>query len=291
MTGILEDPKTMYPKAEAQQQERPGLSSLMHPEPDYGESTYLGSGKLLDRKVLITGGDSGIGRAVALAFAREGADVVISYLNEDSDAQETARLVTSAGRKAVLAPGDISNEAHSKALIERTVNELGGIDVLVNNAAFQATHESIQDFSTEEWDLTFRTNITAMFWLCKYAEPHLKPGSSVINTASINSFKPKSTLLAYATTKGAIQAFTKGLAELWAEKGIRVNAVAPGPVWTPLIPSTMPEEQVAEFGANTPLKRPGQPAELAPVYVLLASNDGSYITGQIYGVTGGTVLA
>lgn len=291
MTSILEDPTKMYPRAEPQQQARPGSSARMHPRPDYGEATYQGSGKLLNRKALITGADSGIGRAVALAFAREGADVVISYLNEDEDARETERLVTDAGRKAVLAPGDISNEAQCKNLIERTVRELGGIDILVNNAAFQATHESLQDFSTEEWELTFRTNMTAMFWLCKYAEPHLQPGSTVVNTASINSFKPKSTLLAYASTKGAIQAFTKALGELWAEKGIRVNAVAPGPVWTPLIPSTMPVEQVAEFGANTPLKRPAQPAELAPVYVLLASKDSSYITSQIYGVTGGTVLA
>lgn len=291
MTGILEDPKTKYPQVKAQQQERPGYSDALTPAADYGENTYKGSGKLLGRKALITGADSGIGRAVALAFAREGADVVIGYLSEEEDARETERLVTSAGRQAVLARGDISSEAFCKDLIDLSVRQLGGLDILVNNAAYQATHESLQEFSTEEWDHTFRTNIYAMFWLCKYAEPHLKPGSAVVNTASINSYKPKSTLLAYATSKGAIATFTKALGELWAEKGIRVNAVAPGPVWTPLIPSTMPEEQVAEFGKNTPLQRPGQPAELASVYVLLASDDSTYTTGQVYGVTGGTVLA
>jgi len=291
MTAILQDPTTKYPQAEEQQQDRPGFDSQLHPKADHGEKSYQGSGRLKGRKALITGADSGIGRAVAIAFAREGADVVIAYLNEDEDARETERWVTEAGRKAVLAKGDISDESFCKALIEKSAAELGGLDILVNNAAFQATHETIQDFSTEEWDHTFRTNIYAMFWLCKYAEPHLKPGSTVINTASINSFKPKSTLLAYATTKGAIATYTKALGELWAEKGIRVNAVAPGPVWTPLIPSTMPEDQVKEFGSNVPLKRPGQPAELSPVYVLLASDESSYITGQVYGVTGGTVLA
>jgi hypothetical protein len=291
MTAILQDPTTKYPQAEAQQQKRPGQDAKLHPAADHGETSYRGSGKLKGRRALITGADSGIGRAVAIAFAREGADVVVSYLNEDEDARETERWIVEAGRKAVLAKGDISDEAHCKSLIEKAVSELGGLDILINNAAFQATHESIQEFSTAEWDYTFRTNIHAMFWLCKYAEPHLLPGSTVVNTASINSFKPKSTLLAYATTKGAIATYTKALGELWADKGIRVNAVAPGPVWTPLIPSTMPEDQVKEFGQNVPLKRPGQPAELAPVYVLLASDESSYITGQVYGVTGGTVLA
>jgi NAD(P)-dependent dehydrogenase (short-subunit alcohol dehydrogenase family) len=289
-TKEMENPLEEYPKPPYpdQQQAPPGLESELQPVADHGETSYRGSGKLEGRKAIITGGDSGIGRAVAIAFAREGADVVISYLNEDVDAAETARYVEEAGKKAVLIPGDISSEEHCKNLVDKAIEELGGIDILVNNAAFQMTHESLQELSSEELDHTFKTNIYAMFYLCKALEPHLMPGSTVVNTTSVNAYKPSPQLLAYATTKGAIQNFTAGLGQLWAEKGIRVNCVAPGPIWTPLIPSTMPPEKVKKFGQDTPLKRAGQPAELAPVYVLLASHDSSYMTGSTVQVTGGT---
>ena len=236
---------------------------------------------------LITGADSGIGRAVAIAFAREGADVMISYLEEDEDANETARLVEEAGRKAILARGDISDESFARSLVTRAIEECGRLDILVNNAAHQATFEKFEDITSEEWDLTFRTNLYAMFYLSQEAVRHMQPGSTIINTSSINATSPSPTLLAYATTKGAIANFTAGLAGLVAERGIRVNAVAPGPIWTPLIPSTMPSKKVQNFGENTPLKRPGQPAELAATYVLLASDDSSYTTGALYEVTGG----
>ena len=229
----------------------------MRPKPDHGEESYRGSGKLAGKKAVITGADSGIGRAVAIAYAREGADVLIAYLNEHEDAKETRRLVEDAGRKAVLVAGDIGSSKHCRAIVDKAVSELGGIDILVNNAAHQATFNSIEDISDEEWELTFRVNIHAMFYLTKAAVPHMKEGAAIINTASINADKPNPTLLAYATTKGAIQNFTAGLAQLLAEKGIRANAVAPGPIWTPLIPSTMPEDAVEEFGKNVPMKRPG----------------------------------
>jgi hypothetical protein len=289
-TKRMEDPLEQYPTPpyEEQQQAPPGDEDLLQPGADHGELTYKGSGKLLGRKAIITGGDSGIGRAVAIAFAREGADVAISYLNEDDDAQETAKYVEEAGRKALLIPGDISDPQHCKNIIERAVKEFGDIDILVNNAAFQATHNSLQEITPEELDHTFKTNIYSMFYLCQAAEPHFKPGSTVVNTTSVNAYKPSPALLAYASTKGAIQNFTSGLAQLWADKGIRVNCVAPGPIWTPLIPSTMPVEKVQNFGKDTPLKRAGQPAELAPVYVLLASQDSSYMTGSTVQVTGGT---
>ncbi|MEO6720627.1 MAG: SDR family oxidoreductase [Ferruginibacter sp.] len=289
-TKEMENPVEQYPKPpyREQQQRPPGVEKELHPKADHGETTYKGSGKLTGRKAIITGGDSGIGRAVAIAFAREGADVVISYLNEDEDAAETAKYVKQAGRKAVLVPGDISKEAHCNNIIDKAIEELGEIDILVNNAAYQMTHDSLQEITAEELDYTFKTNIYAMFYLCKAAERHLKPGSAVVNTTSVNAYKPSPGLLAYATTKGAIQNFTSGLAQLWAEKGIRVNCVAPGPIWTPLIPSTMPPEKVKNFGDNTPLKRAGQPAELAAVYVLLASQDSSYMTGSTVQVTGGT---
>jgi NAD(P)-dependent dehydrogenase (short-subunit alcohol dehydrogenase family) len=289
-TKKMENPLEQYPTPpfEEQQQAAPGVESKLDPGADHGELTYKGSGKLLGRKAIITGGDSGIGRAVAIAFAREGADVAISYLSEDADAKETAKYVEEAGRKAVLIPGDISSEEHCKKVIKQTVDELGDVDILINNAAFQMSHESLQELTEEELDHTFRTNIYAMFFLCKAAEPHLKPGSTVVNTTSVNAYKPSPGLLAYAATKGAIQNFTAGLAQLWAEKGIRVNCVAPGPIWTPLIPSTMPAEKVKNFGKDTPMKRAGQPAELAPVYVLLASQDSSYMTGSTVQVTGGT---
>ncbi len=294
MTTLLEpqDPKTQEPQPpyNSTSQDAPGSAAALDPIADYGEQTYVGSEQLRDRVALITGADSGIGRAVALAFAREGADVLISYLNEDEDAQETARLVTEAGRKAVAVPGDISQEAHCQALVQRAVDEFGRIDLLVNNAAFQRTYQGIAEISSEEWDYTFRTNIYAMFFLAKAALPHMKPGGAIINTTSIQSYQPDASLLAYATTKGAITNFTKALAEDVAGQGIRVNAVAPGPIWTPLIPSTLPPEQVKTFGQSTPLGRAGQPAELAPVYVLLASPAASYITGQVYGVTGGDPL-
>ncbi|MET0660223.1 MAG: SDR family oxidoreductase, partial [Steroidobacteraceae bacterium] len=273
--------KTSFPKPPfpPQSQTPPGSSERMDPKPDYGEDSYRGSGRLRDMKVLITGADSGIGRAVALAFAREGADVVVSYLNEDEDARETQRLVESAGRKCVLVPGDIAQAAHCRELVRKTVEAFGRIDVLVNNAAHQMTFDSIEEITDEEWDQTFATNISAMFYITKAAVPHMKPGSSIINTASVNADTPNPTLLAYATTKGAIQNFTAGLAQLLAEKGIRANTVAPGPVWTPLIPATMPSEKVQHFGEQVPMKRPAQPCELAPVYVLLASNEASYVSG------------
>jgi NAD(P)-dependent dehydrogenase (short-subunit alcohol dehydrogenase family) len=280
-------PQPPFPQ---QKQEPPGLESEMQPRPDYGEESYQGSGRLQGYGTIITGADSGIGRAVALAFAREGADVLISYLSEDSDAQQTARIVERAGRKAVLVRGDVGREEHCRQVVQRAVQEFGRLDVLVNNAAFQMTHESIEQLSSEEFDYTFRTNIYAMFFLCKAALPHLKEGGSIINTASIQAYEPSPTLLAYAATKGAIVTFTKALAKEAIKKGIRVNAVAPGPIWTPLIPSTMPEQSVEQFGQTTPMQRAGQPAELAPVYVFLASHDASYITGEVIGVTGGRPL-
>ncbi|SFQ54284.1 hypothetical protein SAMN05444277_11939 [Parafilimonas terrae] len=286
----MENPLGQYPKPPQpeQQQPVPGKESEMQPKVDHGETSYKGSGKLKGRKAVITGADSGIGRAVAIAFAREGADVLISYLNEHEDAKETEKWVNEAGRKAVLMPGDIQEEVHCRQIIERAVKELGGIDILVNNAAFQMSHKSIQELSAEEIDRTFRTNVFAMFYLCRLAEPHLRPGSTVVNTTSINAYKPSPGLLAYAATKGAIQNFTAALGQLWAEKGIRVNCVAPGPVWTPLIPSTMPPEKVKNFGKNVPLKRAAQPAELAPAYVLLASQESSYMTSSTIQVTGGS---
>src|SRR4051812_5933509 len=247
--------KSPTPPFLKQKQPMPGLTAEMDPLPDHGEASYKGAGRLVGRKAVITGGDSGIGRAVALAFAREGADVLVSYLNEDEDAQETNRLIVEAGRKAILVSGDIQDPAHCRSIVAKAVAELGGIDVLVNNAAHQASFKEIEDISDEEWELTFRVNIHAMFYLTKAAVPHMKPGSSIINTASINSDTPNPTLLAYATTKGAIQNFTAGLAQLLADKGIRANAVAPGPIWTPLIPSTLPEDAVSNFGKQVPMKR------------------------------------
>jgi NAD(P)-dependent dehydrogenase (short-subunit alcohol dehydrogenase family) len=277
-------PKPPFPR---QQQPMPGLTARMDPIPDHGEVSYKGSGRLAGKRAIITGGDSGIGRAVALAYAREGADLLVAYLSEDEDAQETQKLVEEAGRKIVLVSGDIQEAAHCRAIVDTAVSELGGIDILVNNAAHQASFKEIGDISDEEWELTFRVNIHAMFYLTKAAIPHMKPGSSIINTASINSDTPNPTLLAYATTKGAIQNFTAGLAQLLAEKGIRANAVAPGPIWTPLIPSTMPEDAVVNFGKQVPMKRPGQPAELATAFVMLADPLSSYVSGATIAVTGG----
>jgi len=286
------NPLTQYPKPPFPQRhiDPPGLESQMDPKPDYGEQSYRGSNRLAGKAALITGADSGIGRAVALAFAREGADVLISYLDEGEDAQETLRVVRAAGHKAVAVAGDISQETHCQQLVQRAIQEFGKLDILVNNAAFQRTYGSITEIPAEELQYTFATNIFSMFYLCKAAVPHLKDGASIINTSSIEAVQPEPMLLAYAATKGAIVNFTKGLAAEMAPKGIRVNAVAPGPVWTPLIPSTMPTEQVEQFGLQSPMQRPAQPVELAPAYVYLASQESSYVSAQTIGVTGGTPL-
>ena len=287
----MDDPTSNHPQPPMQSQpiDPPGHTDEMAQKPDHGEQSYKGSGRLQGRAAIITGADSGIGRAVAIAFAREGADVLISYLNETDDAEETARWVREAGRRPVLMPGDVSQEGHCREIIQQAVAEFGRLDILVNNAAMQRTHEDISEISSEEWDKTFRTNIYSQFYLCKEAVPHMKPGAAIINTTSINAKNPTPQLLAYATTKGAIANFTAGLAGMLAEKGIRVNAVAPGPIWTPLIPSTMPQEKVESFGKDVPLGRAGQPAELAGAYVLLASDEASYVTGSILPVAGGDI--
>jgi NAD(P)-dependent dehydrogenase (short-subunit alcohol dehydrogenase family) len=259
----------------------------MQPVPDHGEDSYRGSDKLAGKRALITGADSGIGRAVAIAYAREGADLLLSYLDEHEDAAEAKRLVEAAGRKAVLCAGDIPHADHCRKLVQKAVDKLGGIDILVNNAAHQASFKEIDDISDEEWELTFRVNIHAMFYLSKAAVAHMRSGSAIINTTSINADTPNPTLLAYATTKGAVQNFTAGLAQLLADKGIRLNAVAPGPIWTPLIPSTLSEDAVVNFGKHVPMQRPGQPAELATAYVVLADPLSSYIFGATIAVTGG----
>jgi NAD(P)-dependent dehydrogenase (short-subunit alcohol dehydrogenase family) len=271
----------------AQQQDVPGEQSRMTPVPDCGENSYQGTGKLKGKAAVITGGDSGIGRAVAIAFAREGADILISYLSEDKDARETANLVEQAGQRAVLVGGDLDTAAQCRKIIDTAVREFGKIDILVSNAAYQMTHQSLDEISDEEWDYTFKVNIGAMFHLVKAALPHMAPGSSIIGSSSVNSDMPNPTLAPYAATKAAIANFSASLAQMLGEKGIRVNSVAPGPIWTPLIPSTMPPEKVESFGQDTPLGRAGQPAELAPAYVLLASDDGSYISGARIAVTGG----
>ncbi len=281
---MLDYPRPPFPD---QLQPMPGKTAAMSPAPDHGESSYKGSGRLSGKRAVITGGDSGIGRAVAIAYAREGADVLISYLDEHEDARETERLIKEAGRRAVLLAGDIQDAAQCRAVIDKAVSELGGIDILVNNAAHQASFKSIDEISDEEWELTFKVNIHAMFYLTKAAIAHMKPGGCIINTASINSDAPNPTLLAYATTKGAIHNFTAGLAQMLAEKGIRANAVAPGPIWTPLIPSTLSNETVRNFGQQVPMKRPGQPAELATAYVMLADPLSSYVSGATVAVTGG----
>jgi len=271
----------------AQKQDVPGTLGDMDPKPDHGEESYRGSGRLTGKAAVITGGDSGIGRAVAIAFAREGADVLISYLNEHEDAKDTARYVEEAGRKCVLVPGDLADRAHQKTIIPKAVEAFGKVDVLVNNAAFQMSHDSLEEIPDEEWDHTLALNLTAMFTLCKDAVPHMQPGASIINSSSVNSDNPSPNLIAYAMTKAGIANFTASLAQMLAEKGIRANSVAPGPVWTPLIPATMPEEKVESFGQQVPLGRAAQPAELAPVYVLLASDEASYVSGARVAVTGG----
>jgi hypothetical protein len=273
-----------------QQQTPPGTTSDMNPKPDHGEESYQGSGRLEGKRAVITGADSGIGRAVAIAYAREGADVLISYLDEDEDARETARWVEQAGRKAVLVAGDLSEPAHCRQVIERAVQELGGIDILVSNAAFQMSREQIEDIPDDEYHHTIATNLDAFFHLTKAAVPHLGPGGSIIGSSSVNSDMPKPDLLPYAATKAAIANMCAALAQMLGPRGIRANSVAPGPVWTPLIPATMPPDQVESFGTEVPLGRPGQPAELAPVYVLLASDEGSYVSGARVAVTGGNPI-
>ncbi len=279
-------PKPPFPK---QPQDRPGYTHQMDPVPDHGETSYKGFGRLEGRKALITGGDSGIGRAVAIAYAREGADVTINYLDSESkDAQEVVKLIEAEGKKAVAISGDISDESFCKTLVEQAVGQMGGLDILVNNAGRQTAQKSIEDLTTEQFDNTFKVNVYALFWICKAALPHMDAGSAIINTTSIQAFDPSAPLLDYASTKSSIAAFTKALALQVAEKGIRVNAVAPGPFWTPLQPSGGQfQEKIEKFGSSTAFKRPGQPAEVAPLYVLLASQESSYITGEVMGITGG----
>ena len=289
-TERTSDPKEMQskPPFPEKSQDFPGRETEMRVRPDHGEESYRGRGRLVGKTALITGGDSGIGRAAAIAFAREGANVTISYLpQEEADAQETKRWIEEAGQKAYTVAGDIQDERHCRHMIEAIFAEQGHLDILVNNAAYQMTYQSIEEISPEDFDRTFRTNIYSMFYLCKAAIPRMKPGSSIINTTSIQAYEPKPTLLPYAATKAAIANFTKGLSKMVMKQGIRVNAIAPGPVWTPLIPSTMPEEHVKDFGANTSYERPAQPVELAPLYVFLASEDSAYLTGEVLGVTGG----
>jgi len=287
----LQNPVDRYPRPpfEVQQQPWPGLASRMDPRPDHGERSYRGSGRLTGRKALITGGDSGIGRAAAIAFAREGADVAINYLPaEEEDAREVVQLIRDAGRRAVTLPGDIREEAFCTGLVADSVRELGGLDIVVNNAARQVSQASIVDITTEQFDDTFKTNVYAPFWIMRAAVPHLKPGSAIINTASVNSYEPGENIIDYAATKGAIMILTKGLAKQLAAKGVRVNAVAPGPVWTPLqVTGGQAPDNLPNFGANTPMGRPGQPAELAGLFVLLASPEASYSTGQVFAAVGG----
>jgi NAD(P)-dependent dehydrogenase (short-subunit alcohol dehydrogenase family) len=284
------DPKTQGPTPEFPQKkiDPPGSDAELTPRADHGEDSYRGLGRLTDRVALITGGDSGIGRAVALAFAREGADVAISYLpEEEQDAQETRRWIEDAGRRAMTISGDISEEEHCVAMVDRVRRDFGRLDVLVNNAAFQMSRESIEEIATEEFDRVFKTNVYAMFWLCRAALPRMEAGGVIINTASIQAYDPSPMLLAYAATKAAIVNFTKALSQMAMKQSVRVNAVAPGPVWTPLIPATMPESTVKKFGADTAFGRPAQPVELAPLFVFLASNEARFVTGEVYGATGG----
>jgi len=290
-----QEPTTQYPQPQypeqTQMDQHPGHEQEMGPKPDYGYETYRGSGRLEGKKAVITGGDSGIGRAVALAFAREGADVLISYLEEEeADADETAGVVEEAGRRCVKVPGDIVDEAQCQAVIQKAVDEFGQIDVLVNNAAHQMTVNGIADISTELLDRTFKTNIYAMFWMVKAALPHMPEGGSIINVGSIQAYQPSPPLLPYSSTKGAITTFTKGLAQEVVQYGLRANTVAPGPVWTPIIPASMPADTVSQFGGTSPMGRPAQPAELAPAFVFLASQEASYVNGETLGVTGGQPL-
>jgi NAD(P)-dependent dehydrogenase (short-subunit alcohol dehydrogenase family) len=291
-TNALEDPTTKYPKPpfKSQSQPWPGLAGKMEPKPDHGEKTYKGSGRLTGRKALITGGDSGMGRAAAIAYAREGADVAINYLPaEEADANEVVKYITDAGRKAVAIPGDLRDESFCKKLVEQAVQGLGGLDIVVNNAARQQTHESILDISSDQFDWTMKTNIYAPYWIIKAALPHLKPGAVIIGTASVQAYEPSAELYDYAQTKAATVNYIKSLAKQLGPKGIRVNGVAPGPIWTPLqVSGGATQEKLVKFGQDTPYGRPGQPAELASIYVQLAANDASYSSGQIYGASAGS---
>lgn len=291
----MQNPLTQYPQPQfpKQPQTPPGTVHKLQPQADHGETTYKGFGRLVGRRALITGADSGIGRATAIAFAREGADVALNYLPEEQpDADEVIKLIEAEGRKAIAVPGDLTNEAFCSELVAQSVEALGGLDILVNVAGKQVAVEAIADLSTEQFEATFRTNVYAMFWLCKSALPHLQAGATIINTASIQAYQPSANLIDYAPTKAAIVNFTKALAQQVAEKGIRVNAVAPGPVWTPLQPSGgQPQDKIPTFGSETPLKRPGQPVEMAPLYVVLASQESSYVTGEVFGATGGMPLS
>ena len=289
----MADPRTLHPSdgLDGTPQNQPGLTNDTNPTPDHGETSYVGAGRLTRRRALITGGDSGIGRAVAIAFAREGADVAIVHLPEESeDAASTAELVTAAGRRALLIPGDARDESFCRTAIDLTVSELGGIDILVPNAGYQKSRDGIESLETEQFERVFETNLYSMLWFVRYAMPHLEAGASIIVTSSIQAFSPSAELVDYAMTKAAQVAFVRSMAEELGPKGIRVNAVAPGPIWTPLIPATDWPDKVEEFGKDTPLGRPGQPAELAPAYVLLASDDGSYMSGGVIPVTGGKPL-
>ena len=291
----MQDPRTQYPQPPfpRQPQNAPGLAEAMDPKPDHGETSYVGHGRLKGRKALVTGADSGVGRAAAIAFAREGADVVLSFLeNEMADAESVAKLIRADGRKAVLMPGNIADKSFCETLVQGAVKELGGLDILVNNAGKQTNQQDLADITDEQFDLTLKTNLYAMFWITKASMPHMKPGASIINTASVVAYNPPKILVDYATTKAGIVAFSKALAKQAISKGIRVNAVAPGPFWTALQPSGgQPQDNIEKFGSEVPLGRPGQPVELAPIYVFLASQEASYVTGEVYGATGGNGTA
>lgn len=292
-TFMEQHPRELHekPPFDEPPQATPGIETEMRTKPDHGGESYVGYGRLRNKVALITGADSGIGRAIAIAYAREGADLALGFLPEEhEDAAETVRWVEQAGRKALTVPGDVRDERHCRDLVDKAIASFGRLDVVVNNAAYQMTHEKIEEFSSEEWDRTFRTNIYSMFHISKAALARMEEGGAIINTASVQAYQPKGSLLAYATTKGAIVTFTKALSQLAIERGIRVNAVAPGPVWTPLIPSTMPKPHVSKFGQSSQMERPAQPAELAPAYVYLATNDSTYVTGSVMDLTGGKML-
>ena len=290
----MQDPRTQYPQPpfEPQHQAQPGLAKRMDPEPDHGETSYVGSGKLKGRKALVTGGDSGIGRAVAIAYAREGADVAISYLpSEEADAKDVIAVLEKEGIKAVALPGDISDEAFCKQLVADAAKHLGGLDIVVNNAGTMSSHTNLKEIQTDEFDHLMKTNVYSLVWITKAAMPLLPAGAAIINTASIQAYEPSKNIVDYAMTKAAIVAFTKGMVPQLMEQGVRINAVAPGPFWTPIQPTGQPPQSVEKLGSGVPFKRPGQPVEIAPLYVLLASQEGSYLTGEVYGATGGKGVA
>jgi NAD(P)-dependent dehydrogenase (short-subunit alcohol dehydrogenase family) len=291
-TRQLVDPLNAYPRPPfpEQAQSLPGGDELLDPKPDHGEDSYIGTGRLAGLSTIITGADSGIGKAVAIAYAREGADVLIAYLGESEDASRTVDLIEAEGRRALAVEGDLQDEAHCRRVVEQARDEFGRVDVLVNNAAFQERREQIEEIPTDEWEKTLRTNLSATFWLCREAVPAMQPGASIINVSSIQATQPSASLLAYATTKGGLVTFSKALSSLVASKGIRVNVVAPGPVWTPLVAATTDAEKLSQFGADVPLGRPAQPAELAGAFVFLASPAASYITGAVIPVTGGSLF-